>query len=151
MEWIGLIWLRIGTSGGLLWTRYWTFCFHKMLGRSWGAAQLAASEDWLSADSKSQKGILCSLHSDADVYYIWIGWQPSIFLSIFGKYKNWKRTIWNMNTKRLNYKKHYFLMNTLGKKNAPRLPTFPSKVFGCQRRQRCLQRGVAMTSDHNAM
>jgi hypothetical protein len=22
MEWIGLIWLRIGTSGGLLWTRY---------------------------------------------------------------------------------------------------------------------------------
>jgi hypothetical protein len=23
--WIGCVWLRIGTSGGLLWTRYWTF------------------------------------------------------------------------------------------------------------------------------
>jgi hypothetical protein len=32
MERIGLRWLRIGTSGGLLWTRYWTFGFHKMLG-----------------------------------------------------------------------------------------------------------------------
>jgi hypothetical protein len=27
--WSGLIWLRIGTSGGLLWTRWWTFGFHK--------------------------------------------------------------------------------------------------------------------------
>jgi hypothetical protein len=44
MKWIGLIWLRIGTSGGLLWTRYWTFGFHKMLGSYWGAAQLAAPQ-----------------------------------------------------------------------------------------------------------
>jgi hypothetical protein len=34
MVWIGLIWLRIGTSGGLLWTQYWTFGFHKMPGSS---------------------------------------------------------------------------------------------------------------------
>jgi hypothetical protein len=29
--WTGLIWLRIGTSGGHLWTRLWTFRFHKLL------------------------------------------------------------------------------------------------------------------------
>jgi hypothetical protein len=49
VEWIGWIWLRIGTSGGLLWTRYWTFGFHKMLGSSWGAAQLTASQEGLSS------------------------------------------------------------------------------------------------------
>jgi hypothetical protein len=36
--------LRKGTSVGLLWTRQWTFGFHKMLGSSRVAAQLAASE-----------------------------------------------------------------------------------------------------------
>jgi hypothetical protein len=44
MVWIGLIWLRIGRIGGLLWTRKWTFGFYKMLGSSWVAAQYAASE-----------------------------------------------------------------------------------------------------------
>jgi hypothetical protein len=52
VEWIGLIRLRIGTSGGLLWTRYWTFGLHKMLGSSWGAAQLAAPREGLSSVSK---------------------------------------------------------------------------------------------------
>jgi hypothetical protein len=50
--WIGLIWLRIGTSGGLLWTRWWTFEFHKMLRISWMAAQLAASQKGLSSMSE---------------------------------------------------------------------------------------------------
>jgi hypothetical protein len=50
--WTGLTWLRIGTSGGLLWTRYWTFWFHKMLGSSWVAAQLAASQEELSSMSE---------------------------------------------------------------------------------------------------
>jgi hypothetical protein len=31
--------VRRYSSVGLLWTRYWTFGFHKMLGSSWGAAQ----------------------------------------------------------------------------------------------------------------
>jgi hypothetical protein len=52
VEWIELIWLRIGTSGGLLWTRYWTFGFHKMLGSSSGAAQSAAPQEGLSSVSK---------------------------------------------------------------------------------------------------
>jgi hypothetical protein len=40
-----------GTSGGLLWTRWWTFGFHKMMGSSWVAAQLAASQEGLSSVS----------------------------------------------------------------------------------------------------
>jgi hypothetical protein len=52
MEWIELIWLMIGTSGGLLWTRYWTFGLHKMLVGSRGAAQLAAPQEGLSSVSK---------------------------------------------------------------------------------------------------
>jgi hypothetical protein len=49
---MGWIWLRIWTSGGLLWTRYWTFGFYKMLGGSWGAAQLTAPQEGLSSVSK---------------------------------------------------------------------------------------------------
>jgi hypothetical protein len=49
MVWTWSIWLRIGTSGGPLWTRQWTFGFHKIPGSSWVAAQLAASQDGLSS------------------------------------------------------------------------------------------------------
>jgi hypothetical protein len=45
--WAGLIGIRIGTSGGLLWTRQWTFGLHKMLGNSWVAEQLVASQEGL--------------------------------------------------------------------------------------------------------
>jgi hypothetical protein len=48
----GSIWLRIGTSEQLLWTRQWTFGFHKILGISWVAAQLAASQEGLSSMSE---------------------------------------------------------------------------------------------------
>jgi hypothetical protein len=36
----GLIWFRIGTSGGLFWTRKWTIWFHKIVGISWIAEKL---------------------------------------------------------------------------------------------------------------
>jgi hypothetical protein len=45
----GFIWLRIGTSGGLLWTRWWIFVFHKMMGSLWVTVQLAASQEGLSS------------------------------------------------------------------------------------------------------
>jgi hypothetical protein len=48
----GLIWSRIGISGGLLWTQWWTFRFHKMIGSSWVAAQLEASQEGLSSMSE---------------------------------------------------------------------------------------------------
>jgi len=43
----GLIWLRIGTSDGLLWTRQWTFGFHKRHGIAWLAEWLTASQHGL--------------------------------------------------------------------------------------------------------
>jgi hypothetical protein len=52
MVWFWLMWLRIGTSGGPLRTRYWTFGFHKMLGGSWVATQLASLPERLSSVSK---------------------------------------------------------------------------------------------------
>jgi hypothetical protein len=52
MVWIGSIWLRIVTSGWFLWTRKWTFGFHKTLGSSWVSAQLAASQEWHSSMSE---------------------------------------------------------------------------------------------------
>jgi hypothetical protein len=45
--WTGLIWLRIGTGGGRLWMRSWTFGFHKMQGISWLAEDLSASQEGL--------------------------------------------------------------------------------------------------------
>jgi hypothetical protein len=52
MAWTGSIWLRIWTNGGLLWTRWWTFRLLKMLGSSWVATQLAASQVGLSSVSE---------------------------------------------------------------------------------------------------
>jgi hypothetical protein len=49
---IGSIWLRIGTDGGLMWMRWWISGFHKMLGTSRVAAQLAASREGLSSMSE---------------------------------------------------------------------------------------------------
>jgi hypothetical protein len=45
--WTGSIWLRIGTGGGLLCIRWWTFRFHKMRGISWVAEDILASQEGL--------------------------------------------------------------------------------------------------------
>jgi hypothetical protein len=45
VERTGSIWLRIETSGGL----FRTFELHRLLGNSWVAAQLAATQEWLSS------------------------------------------------------------------------------------------------------
>jgi hypothetical protein len=47
--WTWVMWLRIESSGGLLWIRQWIFWFHKMLRSSWGAERLAASQEGLSS------------------------------------------------------------------------------------------------------
>jgi hypothetical protein len=53
-----LIWLRIGTSGGLLWIRCWPFGFREMLGSSWVAARLLAPQEGLSSLSKWARSIM---------------------------------------------------------------------------------------------
>jgi hypothetical protein len=42
--WTGLVWFRIGTSGELLWTRWWTFSFNNMLINYRVATELVASK-----------------------------------------------------------------------------------------------------------
>jgi hypothetical protein len=87
MEWIGFIWLRIGTSGGLLWTRYWTFGVHKMLGSSWGAAQFSAPQEGLSSVSKYvvKRGL-----QDLE------GYSTYLNKKILGKYKSRNQRCWDV-------------------------------------------------------
>jgi hypothetical protein len=61
MIWIALIWLRIGTSGRLL----WTFGFHIMLGSSWVGAQLAASQEGLSSMNENERNWMTVISSIA--------------------------------------------------------------------------------------
>jgi hypothetical protein len=58
-----LSWLRIGTGGGLLWMRWWTFGFHKMQGISWLAGRLLASREGL-----------CSMELVRYVFIIGVTW-----------------------------------------------------------------------------
>jgi hypothetical protein len=44
-----LMWLRITTALWSLWTRRWTFAFHKMLVYSWVTERLVASQEGLSS------------------------------------------------------------------------------------------------------
>jgi hypothetical protein len=46
--WIEFIWLGIGSDVGLLWTRYWTFGFHKRRGISWPVERLLTFQKRLS-------------------------------------------------------------------------------------------------------
>ena len=45
MVWTGSSWLRIGTSGGHLWMRWWTFGFYEMRGIYWLADNRLGSEE----------------------------------------------------------------------------------------------------------
>ena len=45
--WTGLVWLRIGKGGCVLWMRWWTFVLHKMWRISWLAEYLLASQGGL--------------------------------------------------------------------------------------------------------
>jgi hypothetical protein len=47
--WTRLVWLRIETGGKLLWIRYWTFGFHKLLGNYRVSKQLGISRVVLSS------------------------------------------------------------------------------------------------------
>ena len=46
MTWTRFIWLTVGTSGGLLWTQWWNFRFHKIYGISFLAENLLTSEEF---------------------------------------------------------------------------------------------------------
>jgi hypothetical protein len=60
--WTGLVWFRIGTGGELLWIRYWTFGFHKMLGNYRVPKQLRISRVVLSS--------MELIHRDGEARYV---------------------------------------------------------------------------------
>ena len=87
---IGYMWLRIRTSGGLLWTRRWTFGFHKMPRNAWLAEELLVSQEGLSyMESVSQLDSSSSIGTIAHCGLWPVEQCPSIFsylpptLSIF--------------------------------------------------------------------
>jgi hypothetical protein len=59
VDWIRLVWLRIGTSGDILWMRWWTFGLYKMLGNYWVATQPVASRVVLSSIELVRERINC--------------------------------------------------------------------------------------------
>jgi hypothetical protein len=75
MVWTGSNWLRIETSGGLLWTRWWTFGFHNIFGSSWVSPHVAASEEGLSSMKLvNQLVTVCifsSLSTEQNTRWIW--------------------------------------------------------------------------------
>jgi hypothetical protein len=106
MDW--LIWIRVGTSGGLLWTRWWNFWFHKMLGSYWIAAQLAASQEGLSSVSKYtvQTSNTPCPHTSCKVHWWWWNFRKCIILGklyqpIIETVRNisFFSTIWNRTVK----------------------------------------------------
>jgi len=65
---VGIIWLRVGASGGLLWARSWTFGFRKLRGISWLAVELAASEERLGSIEIKQWLSVCRLATDSSTF-----------------------------------------------------------------------------------
>jgi hypothetical protein len=70
--WTGLIWLKIGTGGGHLWMRLWTFGFHKMWGISWVAEELVASQEGLCSLELISRGPFASESNVAS-------WRPMLY------------------------------------------------------------------------
>jgi hypothetical protein len=84
----GFVWLRIGNSGRLLWTRQWTFGFHKRRTFSCLAERLIASEepcfmDLLRQNPKPNKIVLMSAIkwptiknvSELTLHKVLLGWS----------------------------------------------------------------------------
>jgi hypothetical protein len=66
-----LVWLRIGTSGWLL----WTFGFHKMVGNSWVASQQTASQQGLCSMELVTRALLKQRPQPPKLWiYFWIPW-----------------------------------------------------------------------------
>jgi hypothetical protein len=78
--WTGLVWLRIGTGGELLWIRYWTFGFHKMLGNYRASWQLRASPAVLSSIEFVRDTECCGTSSGTLRMDICPHWRRSAYL-----------------------------------------------------------------------
>jgi hypothetical protein len=59
--WTGLIWLRVGASSGLMWTRGWNLGFHETLRNSWICERLLASQERLAFLEMAEFSLLFSV------------------------------------------------------------------------------------------
>jgi hypothetical protein len=75
----GFIWLRIRGSGGLLWTRKWSFEFRKILENSWVEERKAASQGGLD----SVQYITNKMSADVTKLWIYTSTHPFAFMVFF--------------------------------------------------------------------
>jgi hypothetical protein len=77
--WTGLIWLRIGTSRGLLWAWKLTFGFYKIWGNSWVAEQLEVSQQGLSSNELKQFSMTSFAWSCPTEFYEMRKWLCTVY------------------------------------------------------------------------
>jgi hypothetical protein len=65
--WTGCIWLRIWTSGKLVWIRQWTFWFHRRRGISWESEWLLAVLHGVRSVQRSKSSCFLSLSHSLEV------------------------------------------------------------------------------------
>jgi hypothetical protein len=68
----------VGTIGGLLWTRQWTFPFHKIFGNTWVAEWLTASQEGFNSKELVRQAcrytiLRVQIHLLCPVSYTWLG------------------------------------------------------------------------------
>jgi hypothetical protein len=68
-DWTRFMWLMICPRGDLLWTRGWTFGFYRVLGISWLAEELSASQKDSASSSYIGLGFLPGNGWDKNVFF----------------------------------------------------------------------------------
>jgi hypothetical protein len=71
LGWTGFIWLRIRTNDMLLWVQHLIFGFHKMLGISWLAEKMFASQYKLCSMEESVGFIFCGFYASGCQHCKW--------------------------------------------------------------------------------
>jgi hypothetical protein len=117
--WDGMGWIDLAQDRDqwrLLWTRWWTVGFHKILGDSWVVAQLAASPEGLS----SMKLVHCIKETVYGCLCCWVGKQLRIITLHV-----WGITIHNFVLRILSMSVNYSLARELLASNIPLIRSSP--------------------------
>jgi hypothetical protein len=111
MVWTGSIWLRTGTSGGLLWTRWWTFGFLEIAGNFLNGWTIAAYQEGLSSVSKEVKLFYASVRAWGKISWL----KP--FFSIFVTETRFGYCVTRRGEHRLNQENGENYITMIGSKN----------------------------------
>jgi hypothetical protein len=91
--WIGFIWLRIGISGQLLWTRWWTFIFCKWLRISRPAEWIPGSTKLCPTELVIREIPGSNLGTETDYHYTYLYLMPQCLKVKNGKL-TWTVSVW---------------------------------------------------------